>query len=36
MTDFQTAGNYRLYFQFKHGGEVQTAEFTREAVEAAE
>ena len=30
MTEFPSAGNYRLFFQFKHRGEVHTAEFTRE------
>ena len=29
-TDFPTAGRYRLFFQFKHRGRVQTAAFTRE------
>ena len=33
MTEFPTAGNYRLFLQFKHDGEVHTAEFTREVVE---
>jgi hypothetical protein len=28
-TEYPTAGRYRLFLQFKHGGEVQTAEFTR-------
>ena len=28
-TKFPTAGNYRLFLQFKHDGEVHTAEFTR-------
>ena len=27
---FPTAGAYRLYFQFKHAGQVRTAEFTQE------
>jgi len=26
---YPTAGNYRLYLQFKHGGEVRTAAFTQ-------
>ncbi len=30
MAEFPTEGRYRLYLQFKHGGEVRTAEFTRE------
>ena len=30
MTEFPTAGNYRLFLQFKDRGEVHTAEFTRE------
>ena len=30
MTEFTTAGSYRLYLQFKHAGEVHTAEFTQE------
>ena len=30
MTEFTTAGRYRLYLQFKHGGRVHTAEFTQE------
>jgi hypothetical protein len=29
-TTFPTAGRYRLYLQFKHGGRVHTAGFTRE------
>jgi len=29
-TDFPTAARYRLFFQFKHRGRVQTAAFTRE------
>jgi Domain of unknown function (DUF4396) len=27
-TEFPTAGSYRLFLQFKHGGDVHTAEFT--------
>ena len=30
MTEFPSAGRYRLFLQFKHDGEVHTAEFTRE------
>lgn len=30
MTEFPSAGRYRLYLQFKHDGRVHTAEFTRE------
>ena len=30
MTEFPSEGRYRLFLQFKHGGEVHTAEFTRE------
>jgi hypothetical protein len=30
-TDFPSAGRYALYLQFKHEGEVRTAQFTREA-----
>jgi len=30
MTEFTTAGRYRLYLQFKHDGRVHTAEFTQE------
>jgi hypothetical protein len=30
MTEFPTEGRYRLYLQFKHQGEVHTAEFTQE------
>jgi hypothetical protein len=29
MTEYPTADRYRLFLQFKHQGEVQTAEFTR-------
>jgi hypothetical protein len=29
-TEFPSAGTYRLFLQFKHGGEVHTAAFTRE------
>jgi hypothetical protein len=28
MTTFPTAGTYRLYLDFKHGGAVHTAAFT--------
>ncbi len=31
MTEFPSPGSYRLFLQFRHGGEVHTAEFTREA-----
>jgi len=31
--DFPTAGSYRLFLQFKHGGEVRTAAFTVDAAE---
>jgi hypothetical protein len=31
MTEFPSAGRYRLFLQFKHQGRVHTAEFTREA-----
>jgi hypothetical protein len=30
MTGFPTEGRYRLFLQFRHEGEVHTAEFTRE------
>ena len=30
MSEFPSAGRYRLYLQFKHDGRVHTAEFTRE------
>jgi hypothetical protein len=30
MTEFPSEGRYRLFLQFKHEGEVHTAEFTRE------
>ena len=30
MTEFPSEGRYRLYLQFKHEGEVHTAEFTQE------
>jgi hypothetical protein len=33
-TDFPTAGAYRLFLQFEHGGQVRTASFTIEAEEA--
>jgi hypothetical protein len=29
MTEFPSAGDYRLFLQFRHEGEVRTAEFTR-------
>ena len=29
-TEFPTEARYRLFLQFKHGGEVHTAAFTRE------
>ena len=29
-TDFPTAGAYRLFLQFKHGGRVHTAALTRQ------
>ena len=32
MAEFPTEGRYRLYLQFKHRGEVRTAEFTREVL----
>ena len=32
--DFPTAGAYRLFLQFEHGGEVRTASFTVDAKEA--
>ena len=33
VTEFPSAGAYRLFLQFKHDGEVHTAEFTREVGE---
>ena len=33
MTEFPSEGRYRLFLQFKHEGEVHTAEFTREVTE---
>ena len=33
-TEFPTAGEYRLYLQFDHGGLIRTAEFTVHAEEA--
>jgi hypothetical protein len=30
MTEFPSAGRYRLFLQFRHGGRVHTTEFTRE------
>jgi len=30
MTEFPSAGRYRLFLQFKHDGDVHTAEFTRD------
>ncbi|MDQ2676200.1 MAG: DUF4396 domain-containing protein [Actinomycetota bacterium] len=32
-TEFPSEGSYRLFLQFKHNGEVHTAEFTREVAE---
>jgi hypothetical protein len=29
--EYPTAGNYRLFLQFRHAGEVRTAEFTQTA-----
>ena len=29
QVEYPTAGRYRLYLQFRHGGKVHTAEFTR-------
>ena len=29
-TEFPSAGRYRLFLQFRHGGRVHTAAFTRE------
>ena len=34
-TTFPTAGRYRLYLNFAHGGEVRTAEFTVEVPEGS-
>jgi hypothetical protein len=34
MTDFPSAGSYRLFLQFKHEGRVHTAAFTREVSDA--
>ena len=34
-TDFPSAGSYRLFLQFKHGGRVHTAAFTREVSDAS-
>lgn len=33
MTEFPSEGRYRLFLQFKHEGEVHTADFTREVTE---
>jgi hypothetical protein len=33
-TEFPTAGTYRLYLQFDHGGEIRTGELTVHAEEA--
>ena len=33
-TDFPSAGEYRLFLQFDHGGEIRTAPFTIDAQEA--
>ena len=33
-TDFPSAGEYRLFLQFDHGGEIRTAPFTIDAEEA--
>lgn len=33
-TDFPTAGQYRLFLQFEHGGQVRTAPFTVDVEEA--
>ena len=33
MTEFPSAGQYRLFLQFKHAGQVHTAEFTREVTQ---
>jgi hypothetical protein len=33
MTEFPSEGRYRLFLQFKHEGQVHTAEFTREVSE---
>jgi hypothetical protein len=33
MTEFPTEGRYRLFLQFRHAGEVRTAEFTRSAAD---
>ena len=30
MTEFPSAGRYRLFLQFKHDGRVHTAAFTQE------
>ena len=32
--EYPSAGRYRLFLQFEHGGEVRTAAFTQEAVDA--
>jgi hypothetical protein len=33
VTEFPSEGRYRLFLQFRHRGQVHTAEFTREASE---
>jgi hypothetical protein len=30
MVDYPSAGRYRLFLQFRHGGRVHTAAFTQE------
>ncbi|HSD24812.1 MAG TPA: DUF4396 domain-containing protein [Solirubrobacterales bacterium] len=35
MTEFPSAGGYRLFLQFKHDGRVHTAAFTREVSDAS-
>jgi hypothetical protein len=30
MTEFPSEGRYRLFLQFRDGGEIHTAAFTRE------
>ena len=30
MTEYPSAGRYRLFLQFKHGGRIHTAAFTQE------
>lgn len=36
QVEYPTVGRYRFYLQFKHGGEVRTAEFTRVASDTEE